>query len=497
VDVSNTTAILDWSGVGSNGTTYLVQYREFGETYATEVNVTDGSTSLALAGLAPSTVYSWKVSSVCGDRSSTPASGSAFLTLDDGDDVPPPPPGALQIYTDELIGFWNDYSWAGLYDFDSSEDSKVGAKSIRAAYGPYGGINLKHSRGGVDSSNIVAVRFWVKGDATVNGPGDPTLQLRVNSKEYDFEIGNGVWNIYNVPLAAFGSPSTVEAIVLQNRQGSDLLVHVDQLELLAAEETDGPTSHPSLVPATQDPTSSRSPSDRPATTDPTLSPTRHPTRHPLTDDPTHSPTPLPTGGPSKEPTSSPTTKSTPSPTNQPSEDCVLVCQTPPPASPPSTLAPVTLAPVATPSSDFVIYDESLASSWENYSYKGTFDLANALEIHAGTRSLRADLNGWGAVNLKTAQPGVLLSDLGPGADATNVYLRFWVKGPGLLNLRVRVNGKMRDATVAPQGQWIQAAFPLYEFYSPSEVWQVEIQYAASGGVVLYLDQIELHQNLFS
>mmetsp|Transcript_11568 Transcript_11568/g.17795 ORF Transcript_11568/g.17795 Transcript_11568/m.17795 type:complete len:842 (+) Transcript_11568:98-2623(+) len=472
-DVSNTTAVLSWSAVGSNTTTFLVQYQKFDEIGTTVVNVTDGSTSIAVLDLVPSTVYSWKVSSICGDRSSAPASGAAFLTLDDGDDDPPPPPGAFQVYTDSLIGFWNDYSWGGTFDFDFAQSSKVGAKSIRAAYTGYGGINLKHSRGGVDASNLVAVRFWVKGDATANGPGNPILQLRVNSQEYDFEISNGLWGIYQIPLDVFGSPSTIEALVLQNRQGSDLLVYVDQIELLAAEETDSPTSPPSTIPTTSNPTLSEAPSDSPVT----------PAPNPL-------PTPLPTSEPSKSPTSSPTKQPTLFPSVQPTEDCVLICTTSQPVS-----GPVTPAPVAVASPNFVIYDESLASGWEDQSYKGTFDAADTLEAYKGAQSWRADLLGWGALNMKTASPGVLLSNLGTGADATNVYLRFWVKGPGSgVKLRVRVNGKMHDTTISPQGQWMQMSLSLSLFYSPTNVFQIEIQNSASSQILLHFDEIELQKN---
>ena len=138
-----------------------------------------------------------------------------------------------------------------------------------------GGINLKHSRGGVDASNLVAIRFWVKGDATANGPGDPTLQLRVNSAKYEFEITNGVWNIYQMPLSLFGSPSTIEVLVIQNRRGSDLLVYVDQIELLAIEP-----HQPTIPPTT--PTLSSSPSKNPVTNNPTPLPTSFPTREPST-----------------------------------------------------------------------------------------------------------------------------------------------------------------------------------------------------------------------
>lgn len=88
--------MLNWSTVGSNTTTYLVQYQEYGAVYPTSFNSSE--TSVAILDLDPSTVYSWKVSSHCdGDRSSAVATGPAFLTLRDGDDDPPPPPGALQV----------------------------------------------------------------------------------------------------------------------------------------------------------------------------------------------------------------------------------------------------------------------------------------------------------------------------------------------------------------------------------------------------------------
>lgn len=95
--VTNTTAVLHWSSVGSLDTTkFLVKYQEIDAIHPFEVaNVT--GTSLVLADLAPSAVYTWSVITLCGDQSSASATGSAFLTLDDGDDDPPPPPGAMQV----------------------------------------------------------------------------------------------------------------------------------------------------------------------------------------------------------------------------------------------------------------------------------------------------------------------------------------------------------------------------------------------------------------
>lgn len=404
-----------------------------------------------------------------------------------------------KVYTDGLIGFWTDYGWGGIYDFESSLDSKVGAFSISAAYAGYGGINLKHSRGGVDASNLVAVRFWVKGDST-NGPGNPTLQLRVNSQDYDFEIINGVWSIFQIPLDIFGSPSTIEALVLQNRQPGELLVYVDQFELLAADETEEPTGQPSSPVITPDPTASRGP---------TPSPSPFPSNGPSpesTVSPTSITTPLPTVRPSLAPvkvsTPSPTDLPTSPPTAQPSlapvqahtdppADCVLVCTTPSPVS----ISSPTPAPGAAGSGTYIIYDEMIASGWEDFSYTGTFDASSTMEAHSGSKSFRADIGGWGALNLKATSPGVLLSELASDADATNVSLRFWVKSSGSgIVLRVRVNGKMYDTTVSPSGQWTNVSLPLSLFYSPDSVYQVEIQNRASGSVLLYFDAIELHKN---
>eukprot|EP00581_Thalassiosira_minuscula_P018057 CAMPEP_0183733468 /NCGR_PEP_ID=MMETSP0737-20130205/41292_1 /TAXON_ID=385413 /ORGANISM="Thalassiosira miniscula, Strain CCMP1093" /LENGTH=838 /DNA_ID=CAMNT_0025966733 /DNA_START=158 /DNA_END=2674 /DNA_ORIENTATION=- len=503
-EVSNTTALLTWSTVGTNTTTYIVQYQEFGQVYATEVNVTEGS-SIVLTDLTPSTVHNWKVVSVCGDRSSAPASGAAFLTLDDGDDDPPPPPGAIQIYTDGLIGFWNDYSWGGTYDFDSIEEIKVGGKSIKADYIDYGGLNLKHSRGGIDSSNLGAIRFWVKGDSIVNGPGNPTLQLRVNAQEYDFEIINDQWEIHQVLLEEFGSPSTIEAVVIQNRQGSELRVFIDQIELLAAED---PTPQPSRSPTTQAPTKSNEPS-LPVTSNPTHSPSIVPSKNPtltpivVTESPTSGPiisSESPTIGPTTKSTNSPSNKPTPvstsesseNPTSQPNQDCVLVCKTPSPVAPP----PVTLAPIATVTSTFTIYDEVIANGWDDYSWSGTFDSSYSLQSHEGAVSFQASLNGWGGVNLKAGSPGLLLSDLGSGADATNVSLRFWMKCAGTASLRVRVNGKMHDISISSQDQWVQVSLGLNLFESPANVFQIEIQNKSSTQITIYFDEIELHKNVF-
>ncbi len=182
------------------------------------------------------------------------------------------------------------------------------------------------------------------------------------------------------------------------------------------------------------------------------------------------------------------------------QNCVLVCNTPQPSSvtqpSPTTSAPTTAQPVAQSLSTFVIYDESLTAGWSDYSYKGTYDFSNTLESHSGAVSLQANLNGWGAVNLKTDSPGFALSDLGTDANANNVHLNFWAKAPGSVYLRVRVNGIMYNTLVDSQDEWVEVSLSLHLFESPTHVYQIEIQNKSSGNIIIFFDEIELHKNGF-
>lgn len=162
---------------------------------------------------------------------------------------------------------------------------------------------------------------------------------------------------------------------------------------------------------------------------------------------------------------------------------------------PTTLAPATSQPVAH-ASKFVIYDDSLAAGWNDYSYKGTYDFSNSIESHNGAVSLQANMNGWGAVNLKTNSPGVALSDLGTGANANNVHLTFWAKVLGSVYIRVRVNGIMYNTLIDSQDQWVEVSLSLSLFENPTHVYQVEFQNKSSGKIVIYFDDIELHENVF-
>ena len=160
-----------------------------------------------------------------------------------------------------------------------------------------------------------------------------------------------------------------------------------------------------------------------------------------------------------------------------------------------TAAPVTPAPVAASPSTFSIYDENLATSWGEFSFGGSYD-ASTEESHSGSVSFKANMNGWGAVKLRTDSPGLLLTDLDSGANTSNVFLRFYVKGSGTANIRVKVNSKRHEMTISPQGQWMQVSLALDLFQaSMVGVYQVEIQNKSSSNLVLYFDEIDIHHIL--
>jgi hypothetical protein len=134
--------------------------------------------------------------------------------------------------------------------------------------------------------------------------------------------------------------------------------------------------------------------------------------------------------------------------------------------------------------DLVIYSDSLASGWANWSWDTTVNLANPSPVHAGTHSISVKYNkGWAALYLHTAS-----------AVDTSEYekLAFWIHGgaSGTRQLNVVVNGADSYAITAPAGTWTQYVIPLSEFGSPASIndlyWQ---DTTTSSQPVFYLDDI--------
>jgi hypothetical protein len=138
--------------------------------------------------------------------------------------------------------------------------------------------------------------------------------------------------------------------------------------------------------------------------------------------------------------------------------------------------------------DSVLYDDSLASPWANWSWGSTVNLAATAPLHGGSRSLSVKINqAWGALYLHTDTP-----------FDTAVYdrLTFWIHGGASGNQRIAIVANGNDAhtqeIVATANAWTQVTIPLSSLGSPATLSDIYWMDATGGPqATFYLDDIAL------
>ena len=92
---------------------------------------------------------------------------------------------------------------------------------------------------------------------------------------------------------------------------------------------------------------------------------------------------------------------------------------------PTRTATPTVPPTSTPVpvNDLIVYGDTLASGWENWSWDTTVNFANTSPVQSGSRSIALTYNtGWAGLSLRTQSPVNTASYTG---------VSFWVYGvPG-------------------------------------------------------------------
>ncbi|MBX0330422.1 hypothetical protein K2Z83_22435, partial [Oscillochloris sp. ZM17-4] len=167
---------------------------------------------------------------------------------------------------------------------------------------------------------------------------------------------------------------------------------------------------------------------------------------------------------------------------------------PPTAVPPTAVPPTATAvpPTATavPASAQVIFDDSLASGWQNWSWDSKVNLSYTKKTKVGTSSI--------AVTFTKAWAGLYLHT--DSALSTQGYtkIRFWANGAGgnqQLMVWVRdANGNGSQAVKLPTltKKWVLVEIPLAQLGSPSNLSDLAIQDAQGRTQkTFYIDQIEL------
>jgi len=167
-------------------------------------------------------------------------------------------------------------------------------------------------------------------------------------------------------------------------------------------------------------------------------------------------------------TPTPTPTNTPTPTSTPTNTPTPPGPTPTPGGPTPTPAPACSLP---------IYQDALASNWQNWSWDGTYNFADTGQVYAGGVSIGATITqAYGGLSVRHAT-GI------PGNLYTSVV--FWIHGgaigSGVRQLQVVVqtgddyaNEPGYPINVLPN-QWTQVIVPLSAIGNPATIKRINIQ----------------------
>ncbi len=140
-------------------------------------------------------------------------------------------------------------------------------------------------------------------------------------------------------------------------------------------------------------------------------------------------------------------------------------------------------------SELYIYDDGLASGWQDWSWNGTIDLSGTAPVHNGSNSINITLNGWGGFSPKYTS----------GTLDTYGYraIRFWIHGGDAtkqLDFTTEGDGGTSNTitVTAVANTWSEVAISLEELGNPSTIDRLNFFNNSSTGISMFtLDEISL------
>lgn len=159
---------------------------------------------------------------------------------------PLPDPGhGIEILAEGLSQGWKDCSWGAERDFEASDESHQGTRSLRAKLEPWGAVSVRNP--GFVSYSYYYLEFYVFGSGGsepllwayfYDRRGNLLLRIRVNDPRYidGGQIEAGKWKRVIIPLADMGAArASLSRFSLQDRSGQGTSVFwVDDLRIIGA-----------------------------------------------------------------------------------------------------------------------------------------------------------------------------------------------------------------------------------------------------------------------
>ncbi|MEM8535863.1 MAG: cellulase family glycosylhydrolase, partial [Chloroflexota bacterium] len=154
-----------------------------------------------------------------------------------------------------------------------------------------------------------------------------------------------------------------------------------------------------------------------------------------------------------------------------------------------------IQPSVSAASDYMIYDDALASSWQNWSWDTSINLNHTDTIHNGSKAIAVTYSeGWAAASFRAGSP-INASDY--------TALTFWVHGGSsesrAFNVSVQTGDGSAESTQVPveatSGTWQQISIPLNELGNPSAIERINLQDRTGGSQpTFYIDDMRLSGN---
>jgi hypothetical protein len=283
-----------------------------------------------------------------------------------GQPTPTPVPGTDRVvYEDSLAAPWIDSSWSATLNYANTSPVARGTNSIRVDETGWGGWSVHSGAWGGHTVPLNPSQFQSL-DAQVYNAGTTAFPMAVR-------LENDAGNTFPLVVAGSLPANRWSSISISMSTLNPARVPFDRFDVF---DNNGTTRTYYLDSVRFVGAGGATPTPQPTSTPPP--PTATPIRTP-----TPTPTPTRTTG---LPTATPTGTRTPTPTAT--------------RTPTSVPTPTPPGPTPTPSaSNLAIFSDALATPWINTSWNSTVSFANTSPVFAGTRSIRVDETGWGALSL--------------------------------------------------------------------------------------------------
>ncbi|MDF7819489.1 glycoside hydrolase family 9 protein [Runella sp. MFBS21] len=135
-----------------------------------------------------------------------------------------------------------------------------------------------------------------------------------------------------------------------------------------------------------------------------------------------------------------------------------------------------------------IYDDALATGWEDWSWSSTRNFSNTNPTQAGPNSIRVDYTAWGGLSLRQANAI---------STNTNTVFKFWVYSTGVNSIRFSVQTEDNSPLTSEYtfstdaNQWKEITVTRAQVGNPALIKRINFMNNSANNATVYFDQIRI------